>query len=208
MVEEMKLPRREREKAWQRQEMLEAALSLFSEKGYHNVTMHEIAGKAEFALGTLYKLFKNKEDLYKVLMLELANRFHIELMRAIEAKEDEIEKLREFVRVKGDVFRTNVSAIRLFFAETQGASFNPMAGLDSEIREMQNEVTQTIASVFASGIERNRFKGIADPYSLAVALQSITNAILILWLEAPERHPYPEDPDAVLNILFKGLVDQ
>ena len=47
---------------------------------------------------------------------------------------------------------------------------------------------------------------IADPYSLAVAIESLTNAFLFLWLEAPERHPYPEDPDTILNILFKGLV--
>jgi len=38
-----KLSRREREKLRQRQEILDAALELFSEKGYHNVSMHEIA---------------------------------------------------------------------------------------------------------------------------------------------------------------------
>ena len=43
MMQDMKLSRREKEKLRQRQEMLDAALSLFSEKGYHNVSMHEIA---------------------------------------------------------------------------------------------------------------------------------------------------------------------
>ena len=47
---------------------------------------------------------------------------------------------------------------------------------------------------------------IADPYYLAVALDSITNAFFFLWLEAPERHPYPENPDTILDILFKGLI--
>ena len=53
-----------------------------------------------------------------------------------------------------------------------------------------------------------RFRRIADPYSLAVALENITNGFLFLWMEKPERHPCPEDPDAILNILFKGLVDK
>ena len=66
---------------------------------------------------------------------------------------------------------------------------------------------QTLASIFESGMKRKRFKKIADPYHLAVALDSLTNAFLFLWLEAPERHPYPEDPDTILNILFKGLVE-
>jgi TetR/AcrR family transcriptional regulator len=202
-----KLPRREREKLRQRQEMLAAALDLFSEKGYHNVSMHEIAEKAEFAIGTLYKFFKNKEDLYKNLVLEQADRFHEALMKAIEEGDNEIEKLRAFIRAKGRVFSANVSMIRLYFAETRGASFNIMAGLDSKIREQYDGFLQNLAMVFESGIKKKRFKKISDPYHLAVALESITNAFLFLWLEAPERHPYPENPDHILDIILKGLVD-
>ena len=207
-MEEKKLARREREKLRQRQEMLAAALWLFSEKGYHNVSMNEIAGKAEFALGTLYKFFKNKEDLYKALILEQAHIFHEALMKAIEENGDEIEKLRNYVKVKGELFRANIRSIRLYFAETRGASFNITAGLDCEIRERYGQFLHTLASIFASGMKKKRFKKISDPYYLAVALDSLTNAFLFLWLEAPERHPYPEDPETILNILFKGLVDR
>ncbi|HUT71955.1 MAG TPA: TetR/AcrR family transcriptional regulator [Desulfatiglandales bacterium] len=205
-MEDMKMPRREREKLRQRKEILAAALGLFSEKGYHNVSMHEIAQKAEFAIGTLYKFFKNKEDLYKALMLEQANKFDDELTKAIKEPDDEIEKLRNYARAKGELFRANVSMIRLYFAETRGASFNVMA-LDSEIRQQYYQFLQTLASVFERGIRRKRFKNIADPYYLAIALDSLTNAFLFLWMEAPERHPYPEDPDTILDILFKGLVE-
>jgi AcrR family transcriptional regulator len=206
-MENKKLSRREKEKLSHRQEMLAAALELFSEKGYHNVSMHEIAEKAEFAIGTLYKFFKNKEDLYKALILEQADKFHDAGTKAIEEPDDEIEKLRNYVKVKGEVFRANVSLIRLYFAETRGASFNVTAGLDREIRERYGQFLQTLTSVFEKGIKKKRFKKIADPYHLAVALDNLSNAFLFLWLEAPDRHPYPEDPDIILNILFKGLVD-
>jgi len=206
-MQNKKLPRRERERLRQRQEILASALELFSEKGYHNVSMHEIAEKAEFAIGTLYKFFKNKEDLYKALILGQADKFHDALTKAIEEPDDEIEKLRNYIKAKGSVFRANVSIIRLYFAETGGASFNVMAGLDCEIRERYGEFLQTLASIFESGIKRKRFKKIADPYHLAVAIDSLTNAFLFLWLEAPDRHPYPENPNTILDILFKGLVD-
>jgi AcrR family transcriptional regulator len=202
-----KLPRREREKLMQRQEMLDAALELFSEKGYHNVPMHEIAQKAEFAVGTLYKFFKNKEDLYRALMLDSADKFEEALRKAIEEPEDEVEKLRNFVRTKGELFSANASVIRLYFAGTQGASFNDRAGLDSKIRERRARFLETLASVFESGVRRKRFVKIADPYYLAVAIESITNAFLFLWLEAPEHHPYPGNPDPILDILFKGLME-
>jgi TetR/AcrR family transcriptional regulator len=205
--ENNKLPRREREKLRQRQEMLAAALGLFSEKGYHNVSMHEIAKKSEFAIGTLYKFFKNKEDLYKALVLEKSDMFHDAITKAVEEPDDAIEKLRNFVRVKGRIFRDNVSMIRLYFAETRGASFNFMASVEPEIRERYGLFLQSLALIFERGIRRKQFRKIADSYYLAVALDSLTNAFLFLWLEAPERHPYPEDPDTILNILFKGLID-
>jgi TetR/AcrR family transcriptional regulator len=207
-MEDKKLPRREREKLAQREQLLAAALELFSKKGYRNVSMHEIAEAAEFAIGTLYKFFKNKEGLYRVLILEHANKFQDALTKAIEEPEEEIEKLRNYVKVKGEVFRAQASMIRLYFAETQGASFNVMAGLDSEIRERHDDLLQTLASVFERGMKRKQFRKIADPYHLAVALENLTNAFLFLWLENPQRHPYPEDPDTVLNILFKGLLDR
>jgi hypothetical protein len=65
-----RLPRRERENLRQRGEILDGALRLFSEKGYHNVSMHEIAKEAEFGIGTIYKFFANKEDLHKILIME------------------------------------------------------------------------------------------------------------------------------------------
>ena len=206
-MEEQKLPRRERVKLRQRQEMLATALDLFSRKGYHNVSMHEIAEKAEFAIGTLYKFFQNKEELYKALLLELCDEFEDSIMRAIEQPQDEVEKLRSYVRAKTEVFRRNLPFIRLYLAESRGASFNLKAGLDDEIRKRYYISVENIAAIFASGIKNQRFKKIADPYYLAVALSSVIDAFLLLWLDMPERHPYPEDPDTILDIFFKGLID-
>lgn len=206
-MHDQKPSRREREKLRQRQEMLAAALDLFSEKGYHNVSMHEIAERAEFAIGTLYKFFKNKEDLYESLILELSDRFHETLMRSVDEGDDEVEKLRNYVKAKGAVFQENASTIRLYFAETRGASFNIKAGLDNKIKQRYGQVIDRIASLFESGMRNKRFKTVADPYHLAVALDSIANAFLFHWLEEPERQFYPEDPDVILNIIFKGLLD-
>ena len=207
MPQEMKFPKREKRKAGQRQEMLETALALFSEKGYHNVSMHEIAERAEFAIGTLYKFFRNKEDLYKDLVLEQSEAYHAALAQAMEKPDDEVGRLRSFVRTKGELFRGNLPFIRLYLAESRGASFNIKAGLDEKVRKGRHDSLQQLASIFETGIGRGRFKRIASPYSLAVALDSAVNAFLLLWLDAPESHPYPEDPDAILDIFFRGLIE-
>jgi TetR/AcrR family transcriptional regulator len=201
-----KIPRREREKLRQRKELLAAALDLFSRKGYHNVSMHEIAAKAEFAIGTVYRFFQNKEDLYIDLVLEKCDEFEAAFTRTIEEPDDEVEKLRNYIRTRGERFRGNLPFVRLFLAERRGASFNIRAGLNEEIKKRHYAFIERLASIFESGIENKRFKKIAEPFHLAFALDSVIDAFLLLWLDAPERHPYPENPDAILDLFLRGLV--
>ena len=200
------LCRREREKLRQRQEILSAARDLFSKKGYHCVSMHEIAQNAEFAIGTLYKFFQNKEDLYKALVIEQCDRFEEAITHAIDDPEDEIEKLRNFVRVRLERFRANLAFVRLFLAERRGASFNIKAGLDEHLRKRHYRFLEKLAVVFENGIRNKRFKNIAEPFHLAVALDSAIDAFLLLWLDEPERHEFPGEPDTILDIFVKGLV--
>jgi TetR/AcrR family transcriptional regulator len=202
-----KLPRRERERLRQRQEILATALDLFSQKGYHNVAMHEIAEKAEFAIGTLYKFFQNKEDLYKTIVLERCDDFEKGCRLVLDHSGDEVETLRHYVRFRCERFRNNLPFVRLYLAERRGVGFNLKADLDDEVRTRYYGILQRLAAVFASGIENRRFRKIADPYYLAVALDSVLDASLLLWLDAPERHPYPEDPDTILNLFFQGLIE-
>ena len=204
-MEEQNLPRREREKLRQRNEMLAAALALFSEKGYHSVSMQEIAEKAEFAVGTLYKFFKNKEDLYKALISMQADRFHAALTEALTAEGDAVERLRAYVQAKRKIYMDNAACIRLYFAEHRGASFNIKAGLDSEIRARCELMLHRLESVFADGMATGLFRRTAEPYHLALALDSLCNAFLFHWLE--EQQPYPESPDILLNIFFNGLME-
>jgi AcrR family transcriptional regulator len=168
--------------------------------------MCEIAEKAEFAIGTLYKFFKSKEDLYRALLLEQAAKLFTSARKALEEPGDEIEKLRNFVKVKGEIFRANAAMIRLYFSETHGARHNVLEGFDAEIRRMLEGFLQRLASVFESGMRKKRFRRIAGPYHLALALEGMTNAFLFYWLDNP-KHPAPlEDPDAILGILLRGLV--
>jgi len=208
MMTDPKLPRREREKLRQRREMLDTALDLFSQKGYHNVSMQEIAEKAEFAMGTLYKFFQSKEDLYKTMVLERCNDFEEAFGHAMALSDDEAEKLHHYVRLRSKWFRDNLPFVRLFLAESRGVSFNLKAGMDGEVKRRYYDFLQRLSAIFASGIESKRFKKIAEPYYLAVALDSAIDVSLLLWLDAPERHPFPEEPEAILNIFFKGLVEQ
>ncbi len=206
-MEDNRLSRREREKIRHRDEMLKVALELFSEKGYHNVSMQEVAGRAEFAIGTLYKFFKNKEDLYKSLMLTLAESYHQLLVEALNSDGGVLSRLKKYVDAKAKVFSDNVSMVRLYFAETRGANFNIKAGLDLDLRTVYEDSLQLLASTFETGIREGVFRK-QDPYYLAVALDGLTNAFLFCWLEDPERHPYEKNAPLILDGFLHGVLSQ
>ncbi len=201
------IPRRERDRLRHQREILDVAMVLFSENGFHNVSMQQIAKKAEFAIGTLYNFFDNKDDIYITIIRELTDKFHGALTRAIETGDCEVEKLRKYITVKNTVFRENLAVVRLYHRETIGTNFSIKAGLDDGIRVQYAQFMNCLAGVFEDGIRKKRFNKIAEPIYLAVAIDSLTNAILLGCLEDPENRSYPEDPDVLLNIFFKGLLD-
>ena len=201
------LPRREREKLRQRDELLAAALELFSAKGYHNVSMQEIAEKAEFAVGTLYKFFRDKEDLYKVLIKTKAEEFHTVLKEVLKRSdsEDVLTVLKNYVAAKAALLTGGAAMLRLYFAETRGASFNIKAGLDREILKLYEDLLGRLAAVFQAGVRRRIFRAL-NPYYMAVALESLTNGFLQCWIEDPKRHPYEANVPLILDMFLAGIL--
>ena len=204
-MQEEKLSRREREKLRHRRQMLAAALDLFSEKGFYNVSMHEIAKRAEFAIGTLYKFFKNKEDLYKALMMEKAEEHHRVLMGVLSEENDVLAVIEDYIVAKARLFADNLATLRLYFAETRGASFNIKAGLDQDIRKLYDKFIMRLASVLETGVRRKVFRKM-DPYYMAVGLEGLTNAFLFCWLEDPEQHPYGANIPVIRDMFLKGVL--
>ncbi len=200
---EEKLSRKEREYLYHRKEILNTALKLFSEKGFHNVSMNEIARESEFAVGTLYKFFENKEDLYKSLIIEKAEEFHSALIEALEKEGDELERIRSCIDAKIEVFLKNLDFARLYLTETQGACFSVKAGLDEELKRHYEDYVSRLSDVFMSGIKKGVFKKF-DPYLLALALNGITNSFLFEYLENPETHRF--NTDLIMRIFLEGIL--
>lgn len=56
--------RREREKMRRRRHAIKAAMAIYSEEGYHAITMEKIAERSEISRAVLYLYFKNKDEIF------------------------------------------------------------------------------------------------------------------------------------------------
>ncbi len=84
--------RKERQKNEMREAILSAALKLFTEAGFENVTMRKIASKIEYSVGTLYLYFKDKDEIF----FELHNRGFSEFYKkqlSVQDVKDPVERL-------------------------------------------------------------------------------------------------------------------
>jgi AcrR family transcriptional regulator len=73
---------RERKKQRTRQTILTAALELFSERGYANTTLEDIAEAAEVSTGTLFAYFPSKDE----ILLPEARSFYEQLKQRLEQR--------------------------------------------------------------------------------------------------------------------------
>ena len=63
-----------------RTEVIQAAVRLFKEKGFHRTTTREIAKTAGFSIGTLYEYIRTKED----ILYLVCNNIYLEVRKRLE----------------------------------------------------------------------------------------------------------------------------
>lgn len=120
MIIDIVKPRKQRERERVQSEIFRAVEVLFLEKGFQQVTMEDIAKKAEFAKGTLYNYFKNKDDLVTSLVVSKLSMFQQQVAGIVGQERSPKAKIIYII----DIFlaayeRDNVLIKGLFTEDTQ-----------------------------------------------------------------------------------------
>ena len=109
-----RLERKEREFKMRRAEILKQAEKIFSAKGYHNVTVAEIASASGFSIGSLYQFFEGKEDLYTKMISEKLDLIYTEVIKATNAANGIAGKLEALIDTYLQFVEENTDFWRLF----------------------------------------------------------------------------------------------
>jgi AcrR family transcriptional regulator len=160
-----RLPRAVRE-----QQMLDAAVDVFSVNGYHETSMDAIAAKAEISKPMLYLYYGSKEELFGACL----NR---ELSRFIEAVRADIDfqlPPREMLRSTILSFLTYIDANRASWLVlyTQATSSQAFA---HTVREGRERIIDLVGRLLSAGT-RNPEPG-TDFHMMAIALVGAGEAV-------------------------------
>jgi len=79
--------------------ILEAALKLFTERGFHGTSTAQISKDAGVATGTLFNYFPTKEDLINSLYFEVKGDLSRSMGKEIEAQNTFKDKLKKYGQI-------------------------------------------------------------------------------------------------------------
>jgi TetR/AcrR family transcriptional regulator len=165
------LSRRQREKLRHKEEILDAALGLFSSKGFHNVSMQEIAAEAEFAIGTLYKFFPSKEALFGELVKASGQRIAVDVTAVLDQPGTEAERLRNYFRSLAGQLEQHAPLIKLYISEMR------VRGSRLAKEHDQPKIKTLLSSKIRRLLEAGIRKGLFRAVDLNVAVVAITSTV-------------------------------
>lgn len=190
-------PKWRRRKEARPQEIVDAALEVFAERGYAAARLEDVASRAGVSKGTLYLYFPNKEELFKAVIrsailpnLELAERLLAEFPGP---SMDILERLLS--GIAGKVMATRVGAIpKLMIAE---------AGNFPELARFYYDTViargfRVVGGVLERGIARGEFR----PVEVAPTVRLVVAPMLMIALWRTSFEPVegaPLDVDAMIR---------
>ncbi len=200
---------RQRRKETRPQELLDAALELFVEKGFAATRSEEVARRAGVSKGTLYLYYPSKEELFKAVVRQ-------KLSQLIAEGQDMVGS---FAGSTSDLLRTLMQVWWERFGNTPAAGIHKV--IIAEVRNFPelaqfyaDEVIVPAERLFSSAVAR----GIARGEFRALTVHDVAHALMApMIFMALHRHSFGAcpvhgveiDPVAVLNtqldLVLRGL---
>jgi len=205
-MDKIKLSRKEKEKFRHREEILEAALSLFSDKGFHNVSMQEIAERSEFSVGTLYKFFESKDALFLELIGSCARRVSDVLIPILDDSIDEKQKIVNYIEAYKQIIEDNAPSIRLYLLQNLSPALTLHPDVEPETDRAREVFRQKLTDIFKSGMQKGIFKSL-DPSITALALSAILESFVFSMIKSSVEISIEDGILRIEKLFFEGILD-
>ncbi len=166
------------ERARDRQrKILDAALSVFTRRGYKDASVEEIAGEAETSKGGVYFHFPGKNKLFQALMDFSARRLLDRVQSAIDRESDPIARADAALLTVLRAFEEHRALARLLMVDAPGAG--------SEFQQRSLELHDHFIDLIRVHLDEAVATGVIEPVDTTVASRAwfgAFNEIILHWL--------------------------
>lgn len=185
-----------------RARILRAAIKIFSQKGFFNSKVSEIARAASVADGTIYLYFKNKDDLLISLFEEKVGEVVADVRKRVAQGEDSLSRLRIFIDNHMDLLVREAGLIEVIQVELRQSNkfmkeYVPVKFLD---------YLDVISGILEEGKGDGTFR---QDLNVKVARRAIFGALdeisLAHVLSRKRKYAPAESAEEIFRIFAKGL---
>ena len=173
--------RKQREIEARRDEILSAAECLFSKHGFFKTSMAEIAGAAQFAMGTLYRFFESKEDIYISLVEAKVEELMSLLEERVSHANTATEKIQAVIEVKLAFADKNRDFFRIYVSEWSGFEWTVKSAFGDRVWKRYLAQIQMVADLIREGIRKGEFREI-NPEDTSLAFHGMLNSTIYVWI--------------------------
>lgn len=184
-----------------RERILEAALGVFSEKGFHVATMDEVADRAGVGKGTLYRYFANKETLFNELVRQRLEELETKARAILDGQDDVLTMIAKYVRVYFEFFDRNQRLYRLIVQERHDIGGQVQ---DLYLKQVKRRILVLRKKVYEAGQ-----KGVLKPLDFETVFYGVMgfiHGIIQKWLVHDCSYPLTDELPSVLEVLCYGFV--
>ena len=202
--------RKDRERRQRRQQIVDAARKVFSAKGFKGATMEDIAREAELSPATLYLYFRNKDELYAAINLDILEHV-IEKMEGVQKRDDLTpnQKVDGFKEAFYSLYQFDPLMLKyVFHLQASEDLRNLSPEILSEIKRLSQRSIRAMAGIFEDGVRQGIFVD-ALPIALADVFWAVFTG-LVIWEDSKKaldsRKDYLKPTlDLAVDILNRGI---
>lgn len=167
-----------------RQRILDAAMRIFSNKGYHDTRVDEIAQASETSKGAIYFHFPSKERIFLALIDQFADLLESQLEKALAETPGGIERVDAALRVCLETFGQYRQLAKIVLVQA--------VGLGQIFEQKRIEVHQRFVQVIKRELDKAVAEGDIPPIDTevaALAWMGALNEVVIQWVHTGEPDP-------------------
>ncbi len=195
--------RKQRETEFRKKAIVEAAREVFSERGYDGTTLDSVAEKSEFAKGTLYKFFRNKEELYLSVVEDVFREINDIAEKAMSEERAVRDKFALFIDRLITHFSDHADFFRLLMREVGRINMTEWRGSPhAMIHEKLNDI---LAQELEKGMKAKELRRL-DPLKAAQVFNHMVYAYHMnnLFYEHDQKMR-KQAVDFLISVFFDGI---